>query len=96
MVERRPVAGGHGFESRTRNMSQLNSAMTRFDEASSYHSAIHALRLRSESAMPTLTEEQRLKRIALIDIMIGLLEKSRDDCVRLGIHEWAQAHQEGG
>ena len=75
-------------------MSQLNSALSRFEEAASIHTAIHALRLRAGSVTPGLTDEQRAKRLGLIELMCSLLEKSRDEAVELGIHEWHQHKEE--
>jgi len=69
--------------------------MSRFEEASSLHNAVHVLQLRAQSATPTLSLEQRAKRIAMIEIMCGLLSKARDDAIALGIHEWETHIKEG-
>lgn len=64
--------------------------MSRFEEASAYHHAIHALNLRAQTIQPGLTEEQQLKRLSLVSTMIRLLEKARDEAVELGIVEWGR------
>lgn len=62
--------------------------MSRFAEAASLHDAIHSIRLRAQSVQPGLTEEQKIERQALAGIMCGLLAKSRDEAIELGISEW--------
>lgn len=72
----------------------LNVAMSRFSEAAAYHEAIHALRLRRNSVTPNLTDEQRAKRLAMIDVMAGMLERARDEMVEMGIGEWIALQSE--
>lgn len=76
------------------SVSQLNSAMSRFEEASSLHTAIRALRLRGQTFPPNLTPEQLAKRSQVIETMCQLLEKSRNETIELGIHEWTLSADE--
>lgn len=64
--------------------------MSRFEEATAYHRAIHVLRLRDQSIHPDLTDSQRAERTALITLMCRLLVKARDEAIELGIVEWSQ------
>ena len=64
--------------------------MSRFAEASAVHSAIHALRLRSQVLQPGLTEDQQAQRLRLIETMCRLLAKHRDEMIDLGIVEWSR------
>jgi len=75
-------------------MSLLNSAMSRFEEATQMHGAVRTLRLRASKINPAHTAEQAEKRIAMIELMCGLLEKARDDALDLGLHEYT-THLEG-
>lgn len=64
--------------------------MSRFEEASELHRAVRTLRLRAQTRLPQLSDEQHAKRLVMIETFCALLEKSRDEAVDLGIHEWGQ------
>jgi hypothetical protein len=65
----------------------ISQAMSRFSAAASYHDAIHALRHR-RGQYSNLPPDKQAQRLVMIDLMIGMLAKARDDDVELGIAEW--------
>lgn len=74
-------------------VSQINAAVTYFEEACAYKRAIHALTLRASSAQPGLSEAQLAQRKMIIAVACKLLEDEIAQLIPLAITTWQTATQ---
>lgn len=71
--------------------TKLNMALSRFEEAASYHRAMQVIELRDQD--PRLTPDQQARRSVFNQLLIKMLTESMHECIMLGITEYQQSQE---